>query len=103
MLLLACDIVSLCAQAVGGCIAAFTPVTDQAMILHPPYLPHSFHYYADDLILIDQDRDKRPRRRPLDPRRRPHHVLRLQPRVPLAREEAPGVASEVTDVYHEGV
>lgn len=45
---LACDIVSLCVQAVGGGIAASTPVTDQAMVLHPLYLPLFFYSYADD-------------------------------------------------------
>lgn len=35
MFFLGCDIVSLCVQAVGGGIAASTPVTDPDMVLHP--------------------------------------------------------------------
>lgn len=30
-----CDIISLCIQAIGGGIAASTPVTNQTMVLHP--------------------------------------------------------------------
>lgn len=86
---LACDIVSLCVQAVGGGIAASTPVTDQAMVLH------SFNCILVAMLtarIVDRRGDQRSRRGALDPGRLPVYILRLQPRVPLAREETSGVA-----------
>lgn len=49
---LACDIVSLCVQAVGGGIAASTPVTNPDLVLYP-FSYHIFDCHAYSSTLVD--------------------------------------------------
>lgn len=87
---LACDVVSLCVQAVGGGIAASTPVTDKAMVLHPCIVDF-FYSCADSSTLIARCGNERSRCWSLNSGRLSVYILRLQSRVPLAGEKAPGL------------
>lgn len=101
---LACDFVSLCVQAVGGGIAASTPVTNPTMVRHALItlcsgdlhilapIPRRCEDDADKLVLSDRSRNTYSYRRSLVSSWQSVCIHCMQPRVLVACEKAPASA-----------